>query len=56
MGERRHAHIAAWFELNLVDGQAEGGEVVALQAKRVAGFDDEQSRPVHGHDLHEDRD
>ncbi|MNE77345.1 hypothetical protein D3C80_1736520 [compost metagenome] len=54
MGERRQAHITARFELNLVDGKSEGGEVVALQAKRVARFDDKQPRPVHGHDLHQD--
>ncbi|MNC75806.1 hypothetical protein D3C75_1274020 [compost metagenome] len=54
MGERCQAHITARFELNLVDRQPELGEVVALQAKGVARFDDEQPRPVHGHDLHQD--
>ncbi|MNY04345.1 hypothetical protein D3C86_1370180 [compost metagenome] len=55
IGERRQAQATAGFELNLVDGQPKGGEVVALQTEGITRFDNEQPRSIHGHDLHQYR-
>ncbi|MNZ97752.1 hypothetical protein D3C78_1170070 [compost metagenome] len=41
IGERCQTQAAAGFELNPVDGQPKGGEVIALQTEGITCFDNE---------------